>query len=240
VYARHTVHSRSQLWSNHHRIYTWQILQHAFNPLVPVRVDVVLLCRNTHYIILVDVTQTLMYFDHWSDPGVHIYLNDYLLQMPFWEWLHQQPPDELFLLNILWIDEACFTCEGVFNNHIWAWDNAHATVTMSMKSISVSAFGLELLGSLSWDPYLLPDRLTAEQFSGNCSTRTVWICASSCEVEAMVLVHQSVSTLWGRRLAVAEHSISSKVERICEGQFSWHPLLTYLTLDRFFPTGRPE
>jgi hypothetical protein len=31
--------------------------------------------------------------------------------------LHQHAADELFLRNILWTDEACFTREGVFNVH---------------------------------------------------------------------------------------------------------------------------
>jgi hypothetical protein len=31
--------------------------------------------------------------------------------------LHQYTADQLFLHNILWTDEACFSCESVFNVH---------------------------------------------------------------------------------------------------------------------------
>jgi hypothetical protein len=99
-------------------------------------------------------------------------------------------------------------------------------VTMHIKSGSVPAFRLELLGTLSWTPYLLSDRLTAHWFSGNCSTRTVWTCASSCEVQDVVSLQRSISTLWWRCLAMAKHGISRKVERTLRthlhGLLCWH------------------
>jgi hypothetical protein len=42
---------------------------------------------------------------------------------------HQQSADELFLHNIRWKGEACFTRQGVFNannSQLWAQINPHA------------------------------------------------------------------------------------------------------------------
>jgi hypothetical protein len=57
---------------------------------------------------------------------------------------NQHAGDELFLHNILWTDESCFTFERVFsvrNNNLWAQDNAHAAANLGIKSSSASMFG---------------------------------------------------------------------------------------------------
>jgi hypothetical protein len=94
--------------------------------------------------------------------------------MQFCEWLgHQHAADELFLHNILWTDEACFTREGVFNvhnSHLWKRDNPHAIRERGYQvrfSVSVWAgiVGVTVVG-----PYLLPDRLTAQRYHGFLET----------------------------------------------------------------------
>jgi hypothetical protein len=77
--------------------------------------------------------------------------------------------DELFLRNVLWTYEACFTREGVSNVHasyVWARDDPHAIGERVCKvhfSVSVSA-GIDR--NTVAVPYLLPlpARLTAERY----------------------------------------------------------------------------
>jgi hypothetical protein len=88
--------------------------------------------------------------------SAHLFPDDRPLRMQFCEWLrHQRTADELFLHNILWTDEACFTREGVFNvhnSHLWTRDNPHVIRERGIKSISAPAFGLVMSGTLSWAP----------------------------------------------------------------------------------------
>jgi hypothetical protein len=57
--------------------------------------------------------------------------HDYHHHLQYCEWLlreHEHVPG--FLKHILWLDEATFTCEGVFNSHnshLWAQHNPHVT-----------------------------------------------------------------------------------------------------------------
>jgi hypothetical protein len=87
--------------------------------------------------------------------------------MQFYEWIRHQHVDELFLHNILWTDEVCFTHEGVFNVHnsyLWAQDNLHAVCEHRYQvhfSISVWA---GIFGDIVMGPNLLPDRLTAQRY----------------------------------------------------------------------------
>jgi hypothetical protein len=70
--------------------------------------------------------------------------------MQFWEWLRlQQAADELFLHEILPIDEARFILEGalsVHNSHFWVWDNPHL---IRYHKYEVR-FGI--MGALPWTP----------------------------------------------------------------------------------------
>jgi hypothetical protein len=84
--------------------------------------------------------------------------------MQFREWRRHHHADEVFLHNILWTDETCFTHEGVFNvhnSHFWAWDNPHAIREHGCQvRFSVSIWA-NIVGDIVVGPYLLPDRLTA-------------------------------------------------------------------------------
>jgi hypothetical protein len=76
--------------------------------------------------------------------------------MTFCEWLqHQHATDELILLNILLRDEACFTCEGVFNthnSHIWAWDNPNATCDHAYQVRFSASVQAGIVGDIIMDP----------------------------------------------------------------------------------------
>jgi hypothetical protein len=56
--------------------------------------------------------------------------NDYLHQDQFVHWfVHQSTQKPDFPAMVLFIDEACFTSEGIFHNHnshVWAEANPHA------------------------------------------------------------------------------------------------------------------
>ncbi|GFR30113.1 uncharacterized protein TNCT_428711 [Trichonephila clavata] len=56
--------------------------------------------------------------------------DDYQKRVAFCEWLlQQQNTDNGFIAHILWTDEACFTRDGVFNNHnnhMWSQVKPHA------------------------------------------------------------------------------------------------------------------
>jgi hypothetical protein len=87
--------------------------------------------------------------------------------MQFCERLHQHAADEVFLHNILWTEEACFTREGVFNvlnSHLWAQDNPHAIRERGYQvRFSVSVWD-GIVGDIVVGLYLLPDRLTAQRY----------------------------------------------------------------------------
>jgi hypothetical protein len=64
--------------------------------------------------------------------------------------------DELFLHNILWADETCFTHEGMFtihNSHLWAQDNLHAIHERGYQ-VSISIWA-EIIGNIVVDPHML-------------------------------------------------------------------------------------
>jgi hypothetical protein len=88
--------------------------------------------------------------------------------MSFCEWLgHQHTVDELFLQNILWIDKACFMCEGVLNVH-----NSNLSPQVNTHTIREHVhqvhFGVNVwaltINDVAIDFYILPDRLTGQQF----------------------------------------------------------------------------
>jgi hypothetical protein len=58
-------------------------------------------------------------------------LHDYHHCLQYCKWLLQEHEcDPCFLEHILWLDEAAFTLEGVFNSHnshLWAQHNPHVT-----------------------------------------------------------------------------------------------------------------
>jgi hypothetical protein len=94
----------------------------------------------------------------------HLFSDDHPLLMQFCEWLHQHAANELFLHNILWTDEACFTREGLFNVHVLARNNPHAVSERGYQvrfSLSVWA---GIVGIIVVGPYLLPDKLTAQRY----------------------------------------------------------------------------
>jgi hypothetical protein len=89
-------------------------------------------------------------------------------QMQFCEWLQpQHTADDLFVRNIFWTGEACFTCEGVFNinsNHLWAQDNSYAICECQYQvRFSVSIWA-GFIRDIVMGPYLLPERLTAQWY----------------------------------------------------------------------------
>ena len=59
------MHDRTQVLSKDHEIHTRRIPRHAVNQ-VPITDKLALVHGNTHYVTLVDVTQTLMCFDDLS------------------------------------------------------------------------------------------------------------------------------------------------------------------------------
>jgi hypothetical protein len=85
--------------------------------------------------------------------------------MQLHELLHQYTMDELLLNNILWTVETCFTGDSVFighNSHIRARDNPH-DIRKQKYEVSVSVWA-RIAGNIVVSPYLLPDRLTAQQY----------------------------------------------------------------------------
>jgi hypothetical protein len=104
---------------------------------------------------------------HNTTRRAHMFPDDRPLRMQVCKWLHQHAADELFLRNSLWTDEACFTREGVLNvhnSHLWVRDNPHAIRERGYQvsfSVGVSA---SIVGDTVVNPYLLPDRLTAQRY----------------------------------------------------------------------------
>jgi hypothetical protein len=81
----------------------------------------------------------------------HLFLDDGILR----EVRHEHTAYELFLRNILRRGEACFTVEDMFSVHschLWGGIILVLSVSESIKSASVAAFGLELSGTLLWAP----------------------------------------------------------------------------------------
>jgi hypothetical protein len=80
-------------------------------------------------------------------------------------------------------------------------------------STSVSAFGLESSGTLSWTPicYLTGDCSVISWFSRNCSVGDSWRRASSCEAEVVVSAWWSCKALWGICPAAVERYVYRKV-----------------------------
>jgi hypothetical protein len=68
------------------------------------------------------------------------------------------------LRNILWTEEACYSCENVFTVHLWVGVICLLSMNMGIKSVSVSAFGLESPVKWSWDTHLLPESMTARPY----------------------------------------------------------------------------
>jgi hypothetical protein len=116
--------------------------------------------------------------------------------MQFCEWLqHQHAADELFLHSILWTDEACFTHECVFNihkSHLWARDNPHAIRERGYQVHFSIIVWAGIIGDVVVGPYLLTDRLTAQQHCDFLETSTE---AASCEAEVVVLARQLQCTM---------------------------------------------
>jgi hypothetical protein len=77
----------------------------------------------------------------------------------------QHTADELFLHNILWVNEACFTCEDMFsvhNSHRWARDNNHAIHDRGYQVCFSVTVWAGIIGDVVVGPFLLHDRLTAQ------------------------------------------------------------------------------
>jgi hypothetical protein len=89
-------------------------------------------------------------------------------RMQFFELLrHQHAADELFLHNILWTGEACFTRKGVFNvhnSHLLARDNPHATRERGYQVHFCVSVWAGIFGDVVLGPYLLPNRLTVQRY----------------------------------------------------------------------------
>jgi hypothetical protein len=90
------------------------------------------------------------------------------LWMQLFEWLrHEHTAGELFLHNILWKNEACFTCEGVFNVHnsrFRARDNPHAIRKSGYEVRFRVSVWTRIVGENVVGPYLLFYRLTAQRY----------------------------------------------------------------------------
>lgn len=72
-----------------------------------------------------------------------------------------------FVSNILFTDEAGFSRDGIFNfhnNHVWADDNPHATITgRHQHKFSVNVW-VGIVGDSLLGPVFLPDRLTGDAY----------------------------------------------------------------------------
>jgi hypothetical protein len=139
--------------------------------------------------------------------------------MLFCEWLrHQHAADELFLHNILWTDEACFTREGVFNIHnsdFWARDNPHAIRERGYQVRFSVIVWAGTVGDIVMGPYLLPDRLTAQRYRNFLETSTGLLEDVPLAVrQRLWFQHDGAPALplWGRCPAVVERDISRNVE----------------------------
>jgi hypothetical protein len=96
--------------------------------------------------------------------------DDSPLRMQSFKWLqHEHTADELFLHNILWTNNVCCTCEGVFNihnSHLWAWYNPHAICEHHVcvcVCVCVSVWA-GIIGDIVVGPNVLPERLIAKQY----------------------------------------------------------------------------
>jgi len=81
---------------------------------------------------------------------------------------HNYEVDEFFVHNILCTYEACFMREGAFsfhNSHPRARHNHHITRDSVTKSDLASIIRLVSFGNNALGPYILHDRLTAQQYS---------------------------------------------------------------------------
>jgi hypothetical protein len=103
--------------------------------------------------------------------SAYLFPDDYPLWTQFCKWLwHQRTTDRTFLCNILWTDEACLICEGLFNAHslhLWTRDRPDAIFEHPLQR---RCLGWNIRGHVI-RPYLLPDRLSAQLYSGNHSAR---------------------------------------------------------------------
>jgi hypothetical protein len=69
---------------------------------------------------------------------------------------------EIFLHNILWTDEACCMCEGMFsiqNSHLWAQDHPHTICGNGYQINLTIIFWVGNIGDSSMGHYLLSDIL---------------------------------------------------------------------------------
>jgi hypothetical protein len=123
--------------------------------------------------------------------------HDYHHCLQYCEWLLLELECDLgFLEHILWLDEAAFTREGVFNSHnsqLWAQHNPHVTRKWGHEvrwSINMWA---DIIGNCVVGPYLLLDHLNGPAY-----------CVFLQEVLPVLLEnmplavrHDVVSTQWG-------------------------------------------
>lgn len=93
----------------------------------------------------------------------HLLATDFPLRVEFSRWFSQRSvQDPVFPTTVLFTDEATFSREGMFNTHNqheWAHDNPHATVTRGYQQrFSVNVWA-GIVGDVLIGPYLLPPRL---------------------------------------------------------------------------------
>ena len=69
---------------------------------------------------------------------------------------------------MLFTDESCFPCEGIFNahnSHVWELDNPHATFIWGYQQWFAVNIWAGVVGSILIGPYILPQRLTAAKYA---------------------------------------------------------------------------
>jgi hypothetical protein len=154
-------------------------------------------------------------------------------------------PTELFLHNILQIEEACFMHKGTFDvhsSHLWLWDNPHANLWIWVSSL----FHHQHLG---WShkghchgplsATLQAESSMALWFSGNCSTEAASRCASSCETEFVVSAWWSPTAMRGKCPVMAECDISRKLNWMSRADYMASSV-TRSNSDRIFLMATPE
>jgi hypothetical protein len=94
--------------------------------------------------------------------------HDYHHHLQYCKWLlweHERDPG--FLEHILWLDEAAFTREGVFNSHnshLWVQHNPHATREWGHQVLWSINVWAGIIGNCVVGPYLLLDCLSGPAY----------------------------------------------------------------------------
>ena len=90
---------------------------------------------------------------------------DYASRMHFCNWyLNQTVLQADFANCVLFLDEACFTRERIYNSHVWSVENRHATIVRSHQHRFCVNMWAGIVGDFLLSPYILPERLNANTY----------------------------------------------------------------------------